>query len=851
MFLREGERKFFVRGVSYGPFRPGPTGEPFPEKSAMERDFALLRELGANTLRIYHVPPQSICQLAAEFGLRLLVGVPWPQHLRFLDTREARDDIRRRVREAAEKLRGVPNLLGILIGNEIPPEVVRWYGPARVEAFLGDLVDEVRQANPEALVSYANFPMTEYLDLPGLDFVSFNVYLHRDQDLRRYLSRLQNLADFRPVVLSEFGIDSIREGEDHQAQIMEQTVTAAADLGLAGAIAFSFTDEWHTGGHDIEDWSFGLVTRDRTPKPAFAAVQRVFKSDLPRLPEQAPRVSVVICAYNAERTMKECLDSLRLIRYPNYEVIVVDDGSTDTTRAISEQYPEFRLISHENRGLSVARNEGILAATGEIVAFTDSDCAVDPDWLNFLVQRLLSESFAAVGGPNLPPAEDHWVPEVVARSPGGPTHVLLSDHEAEHIPGCNMAFWRERLLEVGLFDPIYRAAGDDVDICWRLQNAGHKIGFAAAALVWHRRRATVRAYLNQQKGYGRAESLLYFKHPYRFNFLGHSRWLGRIYSDLGTGILGRRPVIYSGALGSGLFQTLYEAPSSMLRHLPATLEWNAAALGLASIGAFSMWFGFPLPTLLLAGVALFVLSIAQAVWTALEVDVKGVPVSAWRARTLIAALNYLGPLLRAIERHRTHIRGVSSVERIRFPKLRQRPVWDWRAVRFVLSYWNETSIEKEHCISAVIDFLRPRKYPIIIDDGWQPWDFSVHRGVWARAPVKVLIQNHGAEKRQIDIGVAVRPTTLSSGVLLLLATGAVLAVTAGAWEVGATLSAALLGFSGFLVAQARRLGRTLYHAIEFSFHALPVVPLGPALPNGNGNGHGKGQARPVATPAAA
>ena len=176
------------------------------------------------------------------------------------------------------------------------------------------------------------------------------------------------------------------------------------------------------------------------------------------------------------------MESLRHVRYPNYEVIVVDDGSTDRTKEIAERYPDYRIISHENRGLSVARNEGILAANGEIVAFTDSDCAVDPDWLTFLVHRLLSESFAAVGGPNLPPPEGNWVEEVVARSPGGPTHVLLSDWEAEHIPGCNMAFWRKHLIEVGLFDPVYRAAGDDVDICWRLQNAGHKIGFSAAAL---------------------------------------------------------------------------------------------------------------------------------------------------------------------------------------------------------------------------------------------------------------------------------------------------------------------------------------------------------------------------------
>jgi len=70
-----------------------------------------------------------------------------------------------------------------------------------------------------------------------------------------------------------------------------------------------------------------------------------------------------------------------------------------------------------------------------------------------------------VGGPNLPPPEDSVVAACVAASPGGPLHVLLDDVEAEHIPGCNMAFRREVLEEIGGFDPIYRSAGDDVDVC--------------------------------------------------------------------------------------------------------------------------------------------------------------------------------------------------------------------------------------------------------------------------------------------------------------------------------------------------------------------------------------------------
>src|SRR4030095_5303742 len=204
MFLREGDRKFCVRGVSYGPFRENPAGEPFPDKRAAELDCALLRELGANTVRVYHVPPSWFCELARAFDVRLLVGIPWQQHVRFLDSSRTRAEIRSRSRDAAESLAPAP-LLGLLVGNEIPPQVVRWYGARRVERFLEELADEARQAAPESLVSYANFPMTEYLELGFLDFASFNVYLHREGDLLRYLARLQNLAGFRPLLLTEFG----------------------------------------------------------------------------------------------------------------------------------------------------------------------------------------------------------------------------------------------------------------------------------------------------------------------------------------------------------------------------------------------------------------------------------------------------------------------------------------------------------------------------------------------------------------------------------------------------------------------------------------------------------------------
>ena len=112
-----------------------------------------------------------------------------------------------------------------------------------------------------------------------------------------------------------------------------------------------------------------------------------------------PMVSIVVCSYNGARTLRDCMVSLQNLHYPNYEVIFVDDGSKDNTQEIMTDFPGVRNIVQVNKGLSAARNVGIAAAKGEVVAFTDSDCMADRDWLYFLVHTLLSGDYAAVGGP--------------------------------------------------------------------------------------------------------------------------------------------------------------------------------------------------------------------------------------------------------------------------------------------------------------------------------------------------------------------------------------------------------------------------------------------------------------------
>jgi cellulose synthase/poly-beta-1,6-N-acetylglucosamine synthase-like glycosyltransferase len=833
-FFFVGAQKFYMRSVSYGPFATPTHGFPFPPEAVIDRDFALMRELGANVVRTFTVPPRWFLDRAAAAGLRVLVTIPWLEYTCFLDDKSTIQETRGIVRAAAQSLAGHPALFGLLLGNEIPPDIVRWHGPDKVAAFLRTLGDEVKQASPETLISYANFPSTEYLDLAEfLDFVSFNVYLHREADFRRYLSRLHNLAVDRPLVLTEFGVDSIREGEEEQARLLSWMVRVAFECGVAGTTIFAWTDDWYTNNVQITDWKFGLVDVERKPKLAFHAVQAQYKAPLPPPLEAPPRVSVVICAYNAERTMDACLASLRHLNYPDYEVIVVNDGSTDRTPAITAEHeaaydadpdgPRMIVIDQRNRGLSIARNVGMEAATGEIIAYTDSDCVPDPDWLYFLVYKFLRSGFVAVGGPNFPPAEPSMVPAAVAVAPGGPTHVLLDDEVAEHIPGCNMAFTKKVMQEANGFEPIFAAAGDDVDFCWRLQNKGYVVGFSPAATVWHYRRNTVKAYLRQQMGYGKAEALLYFKHPYRFNMLGQSRWLGRIYGELTNAVLSRKPVIYFGTFGRGLFQSMYEPPSSLLAYLPFTLEWNMIGILLFLAGLVS-------PTMLPLAMIPLGVSVAWAVATAIgaRVDPR---FGGLRTRGLIAMLTYLGPLVRGMQRYLWRARGHADVEQIAMPGRRAPNRVDWLRLGYVLRYWSEQGHEKEGLLGGLMEFLIPRKYLIAMDPGWNPWDLEIYRGIWTKARVAVANENHGGTHRVMNARVEVRLTRVAQLSIAGFAIAAACGFLFGVPELAGVSVALGVVNLGVIVAETVRLARVMYDALDIVATSIALKPMNGVAPS--------------------
>ena len=603
-FLFVKDRKHYVRGVAYGTFRPGDEGHDYPAHALVEHDFAQMAANGINTVRTYTVPPRSLLNAAHQHGLRVLVGLPWEQHVAFLDDRALMRQIERSVREGVRACAGHPAVLGYTVGNEIPSSIVRWHGRARVEEFIGRLYHAAKDEDPNGLATYVNYPSTEYLQLDFLDFVCFNVYLEDRSRLEAYLARLQNIAGDRPLVLGEIGLDSRRNGAEHQAHSLAWQVRSAFAAGCAGAFVFAWTDEWHRGGYDVDDWDFGLTDRERRAKPALTSVRSAF-ADAPFPASTAwPSISVIVCSYNGQRTIRECLEGLDRLEYPNHEVIVVNDGSTDGTEEIARGF-RVRLISTANEGLSSARNTGLRAARGEIVAYIDDDAYPDPQWLSYLAASFMTTEHAGVGGPNLPPAGDGLVAECVANAPGGPVHVLLSDTEAEHIPGCNMAFRRTQLEAVGGFDPLFRAAGDDVDACWRLQRAGMTLGFSPAALVWHHRRNSVRAYYRQQQGYGKAEALLERKWQEKYNELGHLHWAGRVYGRGVPQLLSlQRARVYQGTWGCAPFQSIYQPSPGTLMSLSLMPEWYLLVALLALFSLLGLlWTPMLLafPPLVLAG----------------------------------------------------------------------------------------------------------------------------------------------------------------------------------------------------------------------------------------------------------
>lgn len=764
-----GSEKFFIRGVTYGTFGPNSAGENYPEPEVVAADFAQMVANGINSIRSYTVPPVWLLDLAHQQGLKVMVGLPWEQHIAFLDSPLQMQDIREQLRRAVQSCGAHPAILAYALGNEIPAPMVRWYGRRRVERFLKRLYEVVKQEDPQGLVTYVNYPSTEYLQLPFLDFVAFNVYLEAQEKLEAYLARLHNLTRDRPLLMAEIGLDSLRNGEAQQAETLQWQIRSVFDGGCVGCFLFAWTDEWHRGGQAIEDWNFGLVERSRQAKPALETVRQAFAQT--PFPSNIwwPRISVAVCSHNGSRTIRDTLEGLSKLDYPDFEVIVVDDGSTDEVTKIAATY-DVRLFVHpQNHGLSQARNTALEAATGEIIAYIDDDAYPDPHWLRFLALTFSSGNWAAVGGPNIPPPDDGLVADCVANAPGGPTHLLLSDREAEHIPGCNMAIRSECLRAIGGFDPTFRVAGDDVDMCWRLHERGWKIGFSPSAIVWHHHRNSVKTYWKQQRGYGKAEALLEQKWPDRYNSVGHLSWSGRLY---GRGIAQlfewRFYRIYHGTWGSAPFQSIYQPNPSWWSAMMTTPEWYLVVLlfggfWLLGLNWSPMRMNLPLLALAIAfPLALALVSASHASFT----YPNPAPFTRLKLLGLTSLLYLMQPLARLWGRMSN---GLT-------PWRRRGLLLTAFPVPHRLAIWSEGWRSSESWLLGLEQRLRAQGKAVRRGGDFDSWDLEVRGGLLGSSRMLLTIEEHGGGKQLVRLRSWPR---IPIGLTLLVAGLAWLALLAG------------------------------------------------------------------------
>jgi len=603
-YLFVDDKKFIIKGVSYGNFDPNDTknGTFFFDRDKTKKDFELIKKTNINTIRFYVKPPDYVMEIAKDLGLKVILTLYVDYLTEEINLKNK--DVIKKYKELTKDLvkfgKKHGNVLMYLLGTEILGTLLEKRGIQEIENFIEkqgqdnfenfiyELHKTAKETDPNCLTSYANFSPTEFLNLDFLDVITFHVYLHTEEQFKNYLARLQNYAGNKPLLIGEMGADTLKEGEKFQAELLRWSINSTFEGGCCGSVVFTFADGWWSG-EKVTGWQMGIMTEDRNPKLAYETVKTEFGKK--NLFENLPMISVVIAGYNEEKHIAGCIEALLKSDYPKSktEIIVVSDGSKDNTVKIAKKYPVKVVAYKENRGLSYARNIGAENAKGEIIAYTDGDCRVDVDWLYHIARSFDNENIGCVGGPNITPPEDPFLAQCTARAPGCPTHVLIDDTKADHVPGCNMAFRKSVLKEIGGFNEIFRIAGDDVDVGWKLQKAGYIVKYNPAAQVMHHRRNSIKAYIKQQFNYGLSEAFVRQAHPERFTGF-HAIWKGCIYNtynnaanDLLT-IFGK-PIIYF-----DWFPEIHKPSPNYLTQTPLDIRWHAVWIALLLLTPLSLIF---------------------------------------------------------------------------------------------------------------------------------------------------------------------------------------------------------------------------------------------------------------------
>jgi len=243
--------------------------------------------------------------------------------------------------------------------------------------------------------------------------------------------------------------------------------------------------------------------------------------------EYAPFVSVIVPVYNGERHIGRCINSLISLNYPSsrIEVIIVDNNSKDATYRIAREFPVICLIEDKIQSSYAARNTGIRKSKGDIIAFTDSDCVADKDWIVKAVEQFQEENIGCVAGRIEGYSPSNYIEEFLLKN-----HDLSQDHSLNHrflpYPMTANAIYRREVFEaIGLFEENW-ISGGDADIAWRmLLNSKFRLTYCIDSLVYHVHRSTLKGFFKQRVTWSYGEVLLHKK--YKGNYRNGKENLGK------------------------------------------------------------------------------------------------------------------------------------------------------------------------------------------------------------------------------------------------------------------------------------------------------------------------------------
>jgi mycofactocin system glycosyltransferase len=269
----------------------------------------------------------------------------------------------------------------------------------------------------------------------------------------------------------------------------------------------------------------GTAPRSPASARALEALHRrgMLVRDLPVVPAPGalPRVSVVVPVRDRAEALRRCLLSVNRLQYPRdrLEVLVVDDGSSDAGPALARLLGATVLSSGgQGRGPAAARNVGARAASGDLLAFLDSDCVASERWLVDIVPVFSDPCVAAVGGRvegmRSSSLLDRYEAAMSSLSLGGRGRCAQLGSDTFYLPGCNLLVRRTAFHAVGGFREELHV-GEDVDLCWRLRDGGDAIAYVARGAVQHEHRNRLGSFLRRRFEYGGSEAPLHALHPGR------------------------------------------------------------------------------------------------------------------------------------------------------------------------------------------------------------------------------------------------------------------------------------------------------------------------------------------------